>query len=90
MTGASGAEERLGGFLFDREPIGAASEPAQDVVGVLVGPIREHEHLFAVDARQIGTSGGVGFWLDHDAAVNGALLLQARVAVVPVGAGVFE
>ena len=54
---------------------------AVNVVGILVGPVREHHHVVAVIAE--------GFRLgrvDDNGAVQPGLFLEAGVAVIPVGA----
>ncbi|MDT4809231.1 hypothetical protein FQZ97_421110 [compost metagenome] len=52
----------------------------QDARGVLIGPVAQHHHVVAVVAERLGL-----FRVDHQGAVDPDLLLQARVAVVPVG-----
>src|SRR3546814_17983372 len=45
------------------------------------GPVAEHDHMFAIIGDRIGLGG-----IDHDRPVMALLLLETRVAVIPVGA----
>ncbi|MNQ81814.1 hypothetical protein D3C85_968510 [compost metagenome] len=56
-------------------------ELGHDPARGFVGPVAEHHHVVAVVLE------GLGFArVDHDRPVDTGLLLQARVAVVPIGA----
>lgn len=90
VAGAEGAENRLGGVFANRIPVAAAEEGAHDVAGVFVGPIGEDDDEVLIDAGQVGAGRSAGGGFDDDAAVDAALFLEAGVAVIPVGAGVFQ
>ena len=53
----------------------------EDASRALVRPVREHDDVFAIERNRIGLAR-----LDHERSVDALLLLEARVAVVPVGA----
>src|SRR5215472_8311507 len=55
-------------------------EIADDSVGALAGPVRQHHDIIAIE-----TLGVAAFGLDDDRAVNARLFLEAGMAVVPVG-----
>ncbi len=55
-------------------------QPAEDGVRVKRAVIRQDDHMFAVRHDRIGT-----FGVDHDRAVMPHLLLQPRMAVIPIG-----
>jgi hypothetical protein len=84
------AEQRLRSALADRIPIAAAQEGAEDVARAFVGPVGKHDDFLAVDGREIAARGRICLGLDDDCAIDATLLLQAGVAVIPVGAAVLQ
>ena len=61
--------------------VGLLLQLGQHPRGVLVGPVGEHHHVVAFVAVGLGLP-----WLDDQRAVHAELLLEAGMAVVPVGA----
>jgi hypothetical protein len=57
-------------------------EVGYDLLRVLVRPVREHHHVVALEPLPVAVPR-----LDHDRAVEAGLLLECRVAVIPIRAG---
>src|SRR5690606_11406701 len=53
----------------------------EDTPRRLVRPVGEHHHVLAIEGHRFGLA-----WLDHQRTVDALLLLEARMAVVPVRA----
>ncbi len=51
-----------------------------NVAGIFVGPVSQHHHVVAIVLKRFRF-----FRIDDDWTVNACLLLQTRVAVIPVG-----
>ena len=74
--------DRLLGEVVEVRPL---LEPGEQALRIEVGPVAEHDHVIAV----IGE--GLGFQrLDHQWPVETGLLLEAGMAVVPVGAALHD
>jgi hypothetical protein len=61
--------------------VGLLLEGAEDTPRVLVRPVGQHHHVLAVVGERLALTR-----LDDQRAIDAALFLEARVAVVPVGA----
>src|SRR5690606_21874462 len=60
-------------------------EPGEQTLRIQVGPVAEHDHVIAVIGEGLGLE-----WLDHQRPVEAGLLLETGVAVVPVGAALYD
>src|SRR6516164_8445697 len=58
---------------------------ADDRVGTLVGPVRQHDNVIAIEALRVAD-----FGFDDDRPINTRLFLKPRIAVIPVGAALMH
>lgn len=65
--------------------VGLFLERFHQLKRLFVGPVAEHDHVFAVVFEWLWL-----FGVDHQRPVNPRLFLKARVAVVPIGAVLFD
>ena len=69
------------GALAEVVVVAVSLERGVDVLGILVGPVRQQQHVIAI--------GGVTFTstpVDDESAIQAHLFLEAGMRVVPVGA----
>ena len=81
LAGLPGAEEGLRRAFADGVPIAAALQRALDLARAFVRPVAEDDGFVMV-----GAHGGSLPRFDDDGAMDAALFLVRRVAVVPIGA----
>jgi len=83
-SGAGRAEQALPRALFQGEPFAAPLQGAQDLVGIVGGPVREQHHMIPIRMALEFVLG------DDDCPVQTALFLQFGMGMVPVGAGLAD
>ena len=78
-------DEVAHGALVEVVVVRLLLELGQDPSGIFISPIRQHHHVIAIITERLRLLG-----IDDQSTVNADLLLQSRVAVIPIGTVLFD